>query len=221
MTATILETPRRESTAWPRNAAPGDRASIFERLQDPDVNLCVWRRRPVRAVSRELAAFTSERLIDVRCRTTASSFPDDIRSLLSDAALDPGAYEGWIGDMQALGRVFFPLTGGRAVTVRLETCDDDGCRRYHVDRSYLRLLCTHRGPGMEWLADEQVDRASLCGRTSNDQIVRSGEPFRLAPFWVGIFKGSRHTGGETGGLVHRSPPIGGTGQLRVRFCLDC
>ena len=98
---------------------------------------------------------------------------------------------------------------------------DDGCRRYHVDRSHLRLLSTYRGPGTEWLTNEQVDRDNLRSGAPNEDIVRYGQPYRMAPFWVGLFKGSLYPNMADSGLVHRSPPIDGTGQFRVRFCLDC
>ncbi len=52
-------------------------------------------------------------------------------------------------------------------------------------------------------------------------IIRFGEPSEIAPFWVGILKGSKYPGSAGQGLVHRSPPIAESGQTRVVFCLDC
>lgn len=140
---------------------------------------------------------------------------------MAAAGLDPHAYPNWLGGLQVVAAMFFRMTGERTVKLRLETTNDDGCRRYHVERSCLRLLCTYRGKGTEWLGDAQVDRAALGARAPNERIVRFGGPSRLGRFWVGLFKGSLHPHTALGGLVHRSPPIAGTGQLRVRLCLDC
>lgn len=76
-----------------------------------------------------------------------------------DAGFDPNAYLNWIEDMRALADMFFSVADGRDVKARLETTGDDACRRYHMDRSHLRMLCTYRGAGTQWLADAQVDRA--------------------------------------------------------------
>jgi hypothetical protein len=101
------------------------------------------------------------------------------------------------------------------------TTDDDDCRRYHVDRTHLRLLCTYRGPGTEWLTNDQVERLAQASGAPNEEIIRFGEPSQFEPFWVGILKGDAFPGNARHGLVHRSPPIKGSGQTRVLFCLDC
>ena len=105
--------------------------------------------------------------------------------------------------------------------MRLETTDTSKCHRFHVDRTRLRLLCTYRGPGTEWLTDAQVDRTALNNGSTNEDIIRCGSPHRFAPFWVGIMKGNAYPGNAGRGLVHRSPPIASSGQTRVLFCLDC
>jgi hypothetical protein len=97
---------------------------------------------------------------------------------------------------------------------------DDGCRRFHVDHTRLRLLCTYRGPGTEWLAHDQVDRQALAAHQPNDAILRHGQPRHLEPFWVGVLKGERFPGNAGRGLVHRSPPVADTGTTRVLVCLD-
>jgi hypothetical protein len=140
---------------------------------------------------------------------------------LQQQGLDLPAFENWRADLRQLAALFFSISLGRDVTLRLETTATDGCRRFHVDQTHLRLLCTYRGPGTEWLPDAQVDRVALADGAPNAGIVRCGEPARFQPFWVGILKGGAYPGNAGHGLVHRSPPIAGTGQTRVLFCLDC
>jgi hypothetical protein len=71
------------------------------------------------------------------------------------------------------------------------------------------------------LTNEQVDRLAQGTGAPNEEIIRFGEPSRFEPFWVGILKGDAYPGNAGYGLVHRSPPITGSGLTRVLFCLDC
>lgn len=186
-----------------------------------NINLSVWRRFPEPSVSSEIDVLDAHDLPDVRCRATAAGFDDDLCELLQSSGLDPAHFTAWRADLKQLAGLYFPLTGGRKVTLRLETINNDGCRRFHTDRTNLRMLCTYRGPGTEWLMDEQVDRNAEAAGAPNDEILRYGEPSQLDTFWVGILKGTAFPGNSAGGLVHRSPRISGMEQVRVLFCLDC
>lgn len=199
----------------------GDQPGVLRRILDPTVNLGLWQRPADPAITRELSTLDATRLPDVRRLTSPATFDDDLSALLEQQHLDPSAFLTWRTDLARLAALFFPISGNRAVTLRLETTDSDACRRFHVDRTHLRLLCTYRGPGTEWLRDEQVDRSALTHGAANESISRFGEPSRFGTFWVGLLKGEAYLGNAGRGLVHRSPPIAGSGQVRVLFCLDC
>ncbi|MDJ0892648.1 MAG: DUF1826 domain-containing protein [Gammaproteobacteria bacterium] len=210
-------------TATPDASAhvTGDRTSVLRRIVNPGVNLCLWQRPALPAVTGELLSLKASHLPDVRCWTSSTSFDDDVSTLLQQQGLDPFAFKNWRTDLRRLADAFLSISEGRDVALRLETTDDDGCRRFHVDRTHLRLLCTYRGPGTEWLTDAQVDREAQRTGAPNERIIRFGKPSRFEPFWVGILKGDAYPGNAGRGLVHRSPPIAGSGQTRVLFCLDC
>ena len=157
----------------------------------------------------------------MRCTTSLDAFDNDVARLLEQQDLDPSAFSHWRNDLRRLADLYFKLSDDRDVTVRLVTTDEDDCRRYHVDRTHLRLLCTYRGLGTEWLTNEQVDRMAQATGAPNEKIIRFGEPSQFAPFWVGILKGDAYPGNAGAGLVHRSPPIKSSGLTRVLFCLDC
>ena len=193
---------------------------MLHRILEPEVNLVLWQRSPSSSIARELASLQASDLPDVRCPTSQASFETDISELLQQRGLDPMAFEDWRGDMHRLARFYFAVSGEREVTLRLVTTDDDDCRRFHFDRTHLRLLCTYRGPGTEWLPDEQVDREAQRTGSPNDAIIRFGEPSVFQPFWAGILKGDAFPGNAGHGLIHRSPAIAATGQTRVLFCLD-
>jgi hypothetical protein len=199
----------------------GHQPDVLHRILEPGVNLALWQRPAQPVISREVSGLEASHLPDVRRPTSASSFDDDLCALLGQRGLDPSAFGHWRRDLGRLAELFFGVSEGRDVTLRLETTEEDGCRRFHVDRTHLRLLCTYRGPGTEWLTDAQADRVAQASGESNDGIIRFGEPSRFEPFWVGVMKGDAFPGNAGHGLVHRSPPIAGTGEVRVLFCLDC
>jgi hypothetical protein len=201
--------------------AMSDQPDVLYRILGPGVNLSLWQRPSQWVISRELSALRASDLPDVRCWTSRASFDDDLCALLRQQDLDPLAFTNWRIDLVRLAEMFFAITEGRDVALRLETTEDDGCRRFHVDRTHLRLLCTYRGPATEWLTDAQVDRVAQANGAPNDCIIRGGEPSQFQPFWVGILKGDAYPDNAGHGLVHRSPPIVGSGQVRVLFCLDC
>ncbi len=199
----------------------GNQADVLQRILDPDVNLCLWQRSARPAVIREVASLQATDLPDVRCSTSLDAFDEDVSTLLQQQGLDPLAFSNWRIDMRRLADLYFRVSVNRDVTLRLVTTDDDDCRRFHVDRTQLRLLCTYRGPGTEWLPDEQVDRYAQSTGAPNEDIIRFGEPSAFEAFWVGILKGDAFPGNAGNGVVHRSPSIAHTGRVRVLFCLDC
>lgn len=198
----------------------GADSGVLHHINEPDVNMGLWQRKPLEDVVREVSRLRATDLPDVRCRTSAATFDRDIRSLMAGQGLGPQSFRAWLADLRQLSELFFGVCAGPHATARLETTVADGCRRFHVDRTRLRLLCTYRGAGTEWLTEDQVDRDAQVSGAPNERIVRFGEPSRFEPFWVGILKGDAYTGNVGRGLVHRSPSIEGSGQIRLLFCLD-
>lgn len=94
-----------------------------------------------------------------------------------------------------------------AIRVRLEVERDDRCRYFHTDRIGLRLLCTYLGPGTEWVPDAFANRSALGGGDNAAIVPDPRRVERLAPFWVGLFKGDLHPDCTGRGCIHRSPPI--------------
>jgi hypothetical protein len=216
--------PLASSEASTLHAAPhavGSEPEVLNQILDGGVNLSLWQRPVQQAIVRELSSLGGSSMPDLRCRTTPDSFDEDFCGLLRKHDLDPKAFREWRTDLGRIAAIFFAISDRGAATLRLETTDGDGCRRFHVDHTHLRLLCTYRGPGTEWLSDEQVDRSALANFEPNDCILRSGTPSAFETFWVGILKGEAYPGNLGHGLVHRSPRMAGSGLIRVVFCLDC
>lgn len=111
------------------------------------------------------------------------------------------------------------LADARRLRVSLGAVRTDQCRQFHVDYLRYRLVTTYVGPGTEWVPDEAVRREALdhppdCPCDANKEIVREASAIRHAvPGEVIVMKGARHPNER--GAVHRSPPIEGTGRVRV------
>ena len=211
--------PAQELIAPASPHAVGGQRHILHEINNPDVNLSLWQRPAQEAVIGELAALQATQLRDMRRSTNLDSFDSDVSLLLEQQGLDPQAFKNLRADLHRLTVLFSDVSGSHEMIFRLLTTDSDDCRRFHLDRTRLRLLCTYRGPGTEWLTDAQVDRVALARGAPNEDIIRFGEPSTFERFWVGIMKGDPKKMGH--GLVHRSPPLTGSGKIRVLFCLDC
>ncbi|WP_018717732.1 DUF1826 domain-containing protein [Arhodomonas aquaeolei] len=195
-------------------------ASDLAAVRDPDVNMCIWHRQVPAALHDELAPLAPGDLPDVRRRISTTGCHGEVARVLAAHGLDPGACPHWIEDIALLARLFSGLIDTDAMALRLETSTGDGCRRFHVDQVGLRLVCTYRGPGTEWLGNDEVARSALYAGASNGAICRTHTPRRLSAPDVAIMKGERFPGNEGNGLVHRSPPLRGSGRTRVLLCLD-
>lgn len=192
---------------------------VLAEISKPDVNLAVWQRPADPVLAREVQALAVNSLPDQRRRTTLQLFQRDLHSLFSDQGLDSGEFSGLRADMHVLAERMAGILGSQELVYRLVTVADNECSRFHLDSTPFRLICTYQGPGTQWLADTQVDWTALGRGAGNDGIIRFGTPSQLQPFWVGILKGGSVRARQ--GLVHRSPTIVGSGQIRVLFCLDC
>jgi hypothetical protein len=106
-------------------------------------------------------------------------------------------------DIDDLVRRFAALTGKPTVRLRLEAVDGDACRKFHADYTDLRLVSTYAGPGTD-----------ICRTPADDAPVH-----RIGTGDVALFKGKLFPGAPPV-LLHRSPPIEGTGDRRVVLVLD-
>ncbi len=208
-----------ELTAF-RTHQISDRPDVLQEIVNPDANITIWE-RPVQAeINRELTGLGPRDLRDKRIPTSGATFGTDVRTFMLASGLDLNDFPHFLEDLQRLADIFFSISKDLDVCFRLVTTDEDDCRRFHVDYRQLRMLCTYQGPGTEWLPEAQVNREELEGGGPNERIIRFGEASHLSPFSVGLMKDDAWPGNKGFGLVHRSPPVAGSGQMRVMFCLD-
>ncbi len=117
-----------------------------------------------------------------------------------------------VEDIDDLVSAFADITRSDRVDVRLERVDHDACWKFHRDTVEARLVATYRGPTTEWVHMAHAEKAMAEQRDFDGPLERLGDHD------VALFKGNR--AGPNRGIVHRSPPIAGTGLTRLFLCLN-
>ncbi|NJM90868.1 MAG: DUF1826 domain-containing protein [Myxococcales bacterium] len=186
-----------------------------DRLAHGEVNLVSW--------YRELPCGLDAQLLEWAERSPAQfdevvDMPTYDLSAATRGLAEPARL--WLtADVAVLVARLAHLSDARRLRVSLGVVRNDQCRKFHVDYVRYRLVTTYVGPGTEWVADEAVRRGELDhplrgSYDANREIVRDASAIRHAvPGEVILMKGALHPSRR--GAVHRSPPIEGTGQVRV------
>jgi hypothetical protein len=104
--------------------------------------------------------------------------------------------------------------------LHLEAVGGDACCKFHTDMTRIRLLCTYRGPGSEWVPDDQVQRRCLGHHGENADIVPDVSTVQRVPrFAIALLKGDAYDP-RTPGIVHRSPPLPAGEAARLLLRID-
>lgn len=207
----LLDPPSRAATL--RRAAA--EVEVGQRLARHEVNLVAWHRELPTGLAAQLVEWAQrfparfDQLVDV---------PNDDLSAATLGLVEPA--RAWLTmDVARLVARLAHVADARRVHVSFGAVRTDQCRKFHVDYVRYRLVTTYVGPGTEWVPDDAVRREALdhppdCPCDANKEIVRDASAIRHAiPGEVILMKGAVHP--DHRGAVHRSPPIEGTGQVRV------
>jgi hypothetical protein len=189
-------------------AMAGDPA-ILGAIVEPTVTLAVWT-RPVPVD----AAAAADRIVAVDFAGLRVTLPlDGLAETLPAELARSGVVEpALVADMLHLARLFGDVMRTPAVDIRLDRITNDACRKFHADYVTARLITTYHGPATQWL--DQPSAAALAAGAGIDALtVRTLETGDVA-----CLKG--RTGAGEAALVHRSPPIAGTGRARLVLVLN-
>jgi hypothetical protein len=148
---------------------------------------------------------------DVLPRARVILRPDAVRDTASevcDASDTPAGPERdrLVDDIAALADIFAGQVQARWLRLRLDVVTTNACRRFHIDAVTARLVCTYRGTGTQY-------------GISTD----GAEPRRIFTVPTGapvLLRGTLWPERPRSGLLHRSPPIEGTGEARLVLVLD-
>ena len=178
-------------------------------IADPAINLAIWQRRlspAVAAAGRQLVKGA-----DGEIRLTVSAAQAAVALADALVAANWPAVPAFVADVAELAMLAAPLMQTHAVDLRLEILTGDACRKFHADYVPLRLITSYAGPGSQWLSN--ADAAALAQGVAAEQL----EVRQLLAGEVALFKGKLLTESP---IIHRSPPIAGTGQRRLVLVIN-
>ncbi|MDX6765968.1 MAG: DUF1826 domain-containing protein [Candidatus Methylacidiphilales bacterium] len=198
--------------------SPAELIDIF----DPEVQVLVWRRKAAR-----FAAYCSA------SPPAGSSFGTGFRKVFrAGESLGNELSEAFSGrptiapDVLCLAELYAVLLGCEAIGLRYEVVDGAMCPGFHVDRTGIRLLCTYRGPGTQWIDDCHADRSKLgpgSGGLPDHLSGLFGPGTQVQEAAVGdvvLLKGSLWQGNAGRGAIHRSPAVDPDQAPRILVAMD-
>lgn len=176
-------------------------------IREPGINAVIWLRQPLPRFQDWIDSLDPAQLPAARIILR----PENARQAVTEVCNGVGTPDcpertRLIDDVAALAEIFGHAMDTPYLRLRLDVVSNNACRKFHIDAVTARLVCTYRGPGTQYgLAEDQEEPAEICSVPACSPI---------------LLRGTRWPGNEASRLVHRSPPIEGTGRTRLLLVLD-
>lgn len=188
-------------------------AGIVDSLDDmhlihrPGMAAVIWRRQPLMEFQVWIDDLDPAVLPDARLILQPYTVREAVSHLCDQAGMPGGKHRDmFVDDVAALADGFAATMATPYLRLRLDVVNDNACRKFHMDAVTARLVCTYRGTGT------QYGISSDGGDPKRVYTVPAGSPI--------ILRGTRWPDAPPSGLLHRSPPIEGTGETRLVLVLD-
>lgn len=167
----------------------------------------IWNRRPLDAFQSWIDRLDPERLPSGRSILRPYAVKEAVSVLCDNANTPPCDQRAQlIDDISALAAIFSNVMKAPYLRVRLARITTNACRKFHTDAVTARLICTYRGAGTQY-----------------GQAVDGTDPKRIFTVPTGapvVLRGALWPETPRSGLLHRSPPIDGSGETRLVLVLD-
>lgn len=187
--------------------ARGDAPEVLGRIAEPGQAAAIWTRGRSRQFADWIDALPAENLPGLRVECPVVRVAEVVEVACANAGLPVSCERGDLcADVALLSDRFGRLTGCDRLRLRRDVVTNDACRKFHLDNVPARLLCTYRGSGTEY----GLKRAE--GDPVPVMRMRCGD--------AGLFCGGTWPGAQRSGVVHRSPPIAGSGETRLLLVMD-
>lgn len=194
-------------TVWARNI------DVLERIHEPTMDLVVWERQLPNDLRKWLTSLDAGQLPCGRVLVRRPGIREALGAVLKASNTPDGATaDALLHDIVDLAERFADIADCDEVDIRLDVVRDDSCWKFHRDRVALRLVTTYLGPGSQYVAEEYAEEAA------SQQKDYSGPIENIPEQAVALFKGALDAFGT--GVMHRSPPIAGSGETRLLLCLN-
>lgn len=184
-----------------------DRPDTLSAFLKPHCAAAIWRRQPPADFQSWLNALDPTCLPQGRIVLRREAVRSTVHRLCETSRTPAAAWrDELVSDITALAEVFAKMMQTSHLRLRLQVVTSNACRKFHVDAITARLVCTYRGTGT------QYGFSNLGKDPTRVFTVPTGVPLLL--------RGSKWPEKPASGLLHRSPPIEGTGETRLVLVLD-
>lgn len=187
--------------------------SVVEQAEDlsvihlPDCAAAIWNKAPLPGCEAWLDALNPEQLPRARLILRPDAVERSIIHLFEGAEIPACPEQDLLtADIAALAEQFSQMMTVDYIRLRLDVVQTNACRKFHVDAVRARLVCTYRGTGTQ-LGMQDQNNEPRCLLT-----VPTGAPI--------VLRGTKWPEYPRSGLLHRSPPIEGTGETRLVVVID-
>jgi len=179
---------------------------ILADIHKEDCNLAIWQRAPLPLI----ATLPLQHIKPLRFCTKLAELESALHTKCEMAGYpSTPARQGLIRDIVELTNHYCSILNLTDVQVRLDIVTTDSCRKFHGDYVKARLITTYAGTGTQWLDSANAARIDVGKEPERINTLNTGD--------VGLFKGRMWSENPA---IHRSPPIGGTGEHRLILVLD-
>ncbi len=176
-------------------------------LAKPGCAAAIWQRQTAPTFQKWMNGLNPEVLPSARLVLKPQKVPAALSQLCDASMMPDGPHrKHLIEDITALSHLFCDFMDAPYVRLRLSRINANACRKFHIDAVTARLICTYRGTGTQY-------GISLDGAEPKRVFtVPTGAPMLL--------RGTLWPEEPRSGLLHRSPPIEGTGETRLVLVMD-
>lgn len=185
----------------------GPNAEVLAELFHPGVAASMWRRFLPTELARWLGGLTTAQLPKLRTEVPLHLVEAAVISACEKRDLGSSEMRDlFTQDIAALALVIGKLFDVRRVQLRLDVSTGVMCPKFHLDQVRARLLCTYRGAGTEYVAENHVE-----------DPVRHRQ---METGVVGLFRGAGFESDQPCRLLHRSPPQRATEGARLLLVME-
>ncbi|APX10885.1 DUF1826 domain-containing protein [Tateyamaria omphalii] len=194
-----------------REAAVGvgvtDRVENLSAIQEPGCAAAIWRRQLPDGFQTWIDDLSAASLPAARLVLRPEEVGAAVQHLCARTGIADDAKCAWlVADVSTLAACFADIMQAPYLQVRLDVIETNACRRFHIDAIKARLICTYRGTGTQYGTFVDGAEPELVF------TVPTGSPM--------IMRGTQWPETPKSGVLHRSPPIEGTGETRLVLVLD-
>ena len=176
-------------------------------IHHPGCAAAIWNRQPAPGFQAWINALAPDQLPKARVILRPDAVETAVENLCEIANTSRSQARAWfVADVANLASQFAELMSAHWLRLRLDVVTGNACRKFHIDAVTARLVCTYRGTGTQYgLSPDGEEPRRVFTVPTTAPILLRGTLWPEQP---------------KSGLLHRSPPIEGSGETRLLLVLD-